>query len=115
VKSLLPLILIVVFFYAIVLRPAQKRQRLAAQTTDSLQVGADVITTSGMLATVHAVDDKHVELEIAPGVYVRFNKAAVARVMAPEEPDEHEALDGPADGAPDSSPSDGEPRNTTET
>ncbi len=116
IGNLLPLVLLVVLFYALVLRPAQRRQRQSAQVSDSLQVGAEIITTAGMLATVHSVEDKHVLLEIAPGVVVRYVKGAVARVVPPDEPD---APDEPsastATAEIDSSPAHDEPTNTTET
>jgi preprotein translocase subunit YajC len=117
VKSFLPLILLVVFFYMLVLRPAQKRQKQALQVADSLQVGAEVVTTGGMSARIHAVSEQHVELEIAPGVVVRFARGAVARVVPPEEPADDHAADPSAEPSAltDSSPADDEPRNTTET
>jgi preprotein translocase subunit YajC len=89
--TFLPLIVLAVLFYVLVLRPAQRRQRKAAQTASALAPGLEVVTSAGMLATIHAVTDKHVELEIAPGVIVRYVKGAIARVVPPEEP---EALDG---------------------
>ena len=109
--SLLPLLLLAVFFYALILRPAQRRQRAAAAVAASVEPGAAVVTTAGMHATVHAVDDKTVDLEIAPGVVVRFAKGAIAKVVSAEV-DGAEANSG---GAHDSSDSQDEPRNTTET
>jgi len=105
--SLLPLVLLAALFYMLT-RSSKRRQRAAAQVADALTPGAEIITTAGMLATVRAVDDKNVELEIAPGVVVRYVKAAVARVVPPEVDD-----DGPPE--PDSSPDEDEPTNTTET
>jgi preprotein translocase subunit YajC len=112
VKSFLPLLLLVVFFYALVLRPSQKRQKQALQVADSLQVGAEVVTTGGMAARIHAVSETQVELEIAPGVVVRFAKGAIARVVPPEDADD---VAGEPAALTDSSPADDEPRNTTET
>jgi preprotein translocase subunit YajC len=102
--TFLPLIILAVLFYVLVLRPSQRRQRQAAEVASSLQVGTEIMTTGGMFATVHAVTDSHVELEVAPGVVVRFVKGAVGRVISPEtlEP-------------PDSSSGDEAPTNSTET
>ena len=97
--SLLPLVLLAVLFY-MMMRSSKRRQRQAAQVADSLQPGAEVVTTAGMLGTVRAVDDKHVELEVAPGVVVRYVKGAIARVVPPE--------------VEESSPAQDEPTNTTE-
>jgi len=105
--SLLPLVLLAALFYMMT-RSSKRRQRAAAQVADALQPGAEIITTAGMLATVRAVDDKNVELEIAPGVVVRFVKAAVARVVPPEV-DEDDAPEQSSSPEPD------EPTNTTET
>ena len=96
--SVLPLVVLALLFYVLVLRPSQKRQRVAAMTAHQLEPGVEVMTTAGMLATVHAVTDEHVDLEIAPGVVVRYVKAAVAKVVPPEtdsesEPAAHEAED----------------------
>jgi preprotein translocase subunit YajC len=44
-----------------------------------------VITTAGIHARVAAIDGDDVVLEIAPGVQVRFARAAVVRVL-PEPP-----------------------------
>ena len=107
--SLLPLVLLAVLFY-MMMRSSKRRQRQATQVADSLHPGAEVITTAGMLATVHAVDDKHVELEIAPGVVVRYVKGAVARVVPPEDPDPDPDLDADAG----SSTAHDEPTNTTD-
>lgn len=109
--SYLPLIVLAVLFYVLVLRPAQRRQRQAAQVSDSLQVGAEVMTTSGMFATIHEVTDTHVALEVAPGVVVRYVKGAISKVVQPDEPEPDEP-DEPA--GTDSSTDDDAPRNTTE-
>jgi preprotein translocase subunit YajC len=109
IGSFLPLVLLVVLFYALVLRPAQRRQRQAATVADALEPGTQIVTTAGMFATVHAVEDKQVLLEIAPGVVVRFAKGAVARVVPPDEPDVS------IESGADSSAAQDEPTNTTET
>lgn len=111
--SLLPLIILVVLFYVLVLRPAQRRQRQAQQTSSALEPGLEVMTTAGMLATVHSVSDKHVELEIAPGVIVRFVKAAIAKVIPPPQEDDHLTSTEDATGLPDSSTEGDAPTNSS--
>jgi preprotein translocase subunit YajC len=73
---------------------ASRRQRRAMQATidlhESLQPGDRVHTTSGMEATVVAITDDTVDLEIAPDVVTRWMKMAIRdRIL----PDEHEDLD----------------------
>lgn len=103
--SVLPLVVLALLFYALVLRPSQKRQRQAALTAHQLEPGVEVMTTAGMLATVHAVTDTHVDLEIAPGVVVRYVKAAIAKVVPPEaDPDLDDASSAGASSAEDPTP-----------
>lgn len=81
--GLLPLLLIVVFFYLLLIRPARARQREALQLQRSLSVGQEVMTTSGLYGRVSAIEDEVVVLETAPGVTSRWSRAAVARVVGP--------------------------------
>jgi preprotein translocase subunit YajC len=78
------LIIIVVLFgllYFVTIRPQRNRQRAAQQTQSHLQPGMRVRTTAGMYATVAAVEDQEVVLEVAPGVNVRFLRRAVMDVI----------------------------------
>jgi preprotein translocase subunit YajC len=79
---------------------SSRRQRRAMQATidlhESLQPGDRVHTTSGMQATVVAIADDTVDLEIAPGVVTTWMKLAIRDQILPDEPedsDEDEDLD----------------------
>jgi preprotein translocase subunit YajC len=108
------LVAIVVLFgllYFVTIRPSRNRQRAAAQTQSQIQPGMRVRTTAGMYATVTAIEDQEVVLEVAPGVNVRFLRRAIMDVvpdpsqdygqMEAEEPEpaEPESLDETEDGA----------------
>jgi preprotein translocase subunit YajC len=81
--SILPLILLVVVFYFLLIRPQRKRQQEAVKMQNSLAPGARVMTTTGLFATVVAVENEDVLLEVAPGIQTRWVKAAIGRVVAP--------------------------------
>lgn len=83
--SFLPLILIVVVFYLVLIRPQQKRRRQLAELQNQLHRGQRVMTNSMLFANVSAVDEDQVVLEIAPGVECRFSKSAVVQVFGPAE------------------------------
>ena len=68
-------------FWLLAIRPQRARARALAQVRASLAPGSRVITTAGIHATVTAVEDDLVVLEVAPGVLVRFVSAAVVRVL----------------------------------
>jgi len=97
------LILIVAVFYFLIIRPQQRRQRAAQQVSRGLEPGQEVMTTAGLFGTVRSVTDDHVELEIAPGVVVKYVKAAVARVVPPTVPDDASSLESGTSGPSDSS------------
>jgi preprotein translocase subunit YajC len=68
---------------------SSRRQRRAMQATidlhESLQPGDRVHTTSGLEATVVAITDDTVDLEIAPGVVTTWMKLAVRDKILPED------------------------------
>jgi preprotein translocase subunit YajC len=87
IASFLPLILVIVVFYFLVIRRTQNQQRAVRETQDALAPGQEIMTTSGLFATVSAVDDDVVVLEVAPGVRTRFARGAVARIVTrPDDP-----------------------------
>ncbi|HWX98801.1 MAG TPA: preprotein translocase subunit YajC [Mycobacterium sp.] len=71
---------------------ASRRQRRAMQATidlhESLQPGDLVHTTSGLEATVVAITDDTVDLEIAPGVVTTWMKLAVRDRVEPDDPED---------------------------
>jgi preprotein translocase subunit YajC len=90
----LPLIIILGAFMFF----ASRRQKKAMQATidlhNSLEVGDRVHTTSGLQATIKAVTDDNVELEIAPGVVTTWMKLAVRdRVVDDIDDDDTEDTD----------------------
>lgn len=88
--------LLIFGLYLLVIRPQRARARALAQVQNALSVGSQVITTAGIHACVMAIDGEDVVLEVAPGVQVRFARAAVVQVSptegptAPEPPQKNE-------------------------
>jgi preprotein translocase subunit YajC len=79
---------------------ASRRQKKAMQATidlhESLQIGDRVHTTSGLEATIAAISDDTVDLEIAPGVITTWMKLAIRDRI---EPDNDEYDDETSDDA----------------
>jgi preprotein translocase subunit YajC len=89
--SILPMwILIFAIFYLLVIRPQQKRTRLAAQERESLlkglKTGDKVITSSGIYGTIVAVRDKEdtVLIRIAPSVSIEMLRSSIAGLQSSE-------------------------------
>jgi preprotein translocase subunit YajC len=89
------LVIIAIFavVYIVFLRPARSRQKAAAAARTKAEVGDRVTTTAGLIATVVAIDDDDVTLEVAPGVFSHYLPAAILRVIDPPEPQEHDGHD----------------------
>jgi preprotein translocase subunit YajC len=81
IASFLPLILIIVVFYFLVIRRTQNQQREIRQTQAALAPGQEIMTAAGLFATVLAVEDDVVVLEVSPGVTCRYARGAVARIV----------------------------------
>lgn len=68
---------------------ASRRQRRVMQATidlhDSLQPGERVHTTSGLEATIVAIADDTIDLEIAPGVVTTWMKLAIRDRILPDD------------------------------
>jgi preprotein translocase subunit YajC len=81
----LPLMFIVL--WAIVILPQQRRMRAHQALVNVLEEGDEVMTTSGILGTITAIDDEVLHLEVAPGIRLRIVRAAIARRMNEPEPE----------------------------
>lgn len=75
----------------------QKRQVAEAQNMqNTVKPGARIMTTSGLHGTVTAVADDTIELEIAPGVYTTWIRAAIREVIVPSPEDSIDLSDSAA-------------------
>jgi preprotein translocase subunit YajC len=92
----------------------QKRQAAEAQKMqDTVVPGARIMTTSGLHGTVTAVADDTIELEISPGVYTTWARAAVRQVIVPvPDPEEFGAGEFDAEDSADASRDGDESRQT---
>lgn len=92
--GILPLVLIVLAFWFLVIRPARKRQSDMAKVQSSVGVGSEVMLGSGIYGTVVAVADDTLQVEVAPGTAMKVARQAVVRVVDQGPARE----DRPADG-----------------
>jgi preprotein translocase subunit YajC len=85
--SFAPLVLLGLVFYFLLIRPQNQRRRAQMQMQTELEVGDDVVTTAGIYGTVTEIDDDYgvVTLEVAPGMEVRFARAAIAQRLLDDE------------------------------
>ncbi|WP_298089423.1 preprotein translocase subunit YajC [uncultured Sphingomonas sp.] len=81
--SLAPLLLVFVVFYFLMIRPQQRRMKQLQAAVEGVKKGDSVTTAGGIVGRVTRVEDKLVEVEIAPNVRVRVVKATLTDVANP--------------------------------
>ena len=114
--DLFPIILLAALAVMLFVLPARQRKRMQVQAQalqDSLTVGTPVMTTSGIHATVAALGDKTVDLEIAPGVVIPVARPAIREIGRPAvaAPVEDQPVEDTEDGA--NGPTGGRPADGT--
>ena len=77
--QLLSLVIIVVAFYLLLIRPQQKRQKEHRELMSSLAEGDCVMTAGGAYGTIRSITDDRIGIEMAPGVVIEFDRAAIAK------------------------------------
>ena len=111
------LILLAVTFllmWVLFILPQQRRLRAHQGLVARLEVGDEVMTTSGLYGTIAELDDDVVRLELAPGTVVRLARGAVARRLNEETAAEEPPAPAPtaADRAVEAPPADAETEET---
>lgn len=77
--ALIWLLLMVAAFYFLIVRPQRRRMQEMRALQASLDVGDEVVTSSGIYGTVRGLDDLSVELEISPTTVIRIARGAIAQ------------------------------------
>ena len=76
--GMMPLVLIVMIFYFLVIRPAQTKQRKLEELVKALKSGDKVILNPGILGTIVAVDEQTFQVRIDDKTRIRVLRSAVA-------------------------------------
>lgn len=69
----------------LLVRGQQRRAQQVTLLAASLQVGQEVVTTSGLYGTIAVLDDVEATLLVAPDVQLRFDRRAIGRVLGQED------------------------------
>jgi preprotein translocase subunit YajC len=99
VSDALPIVTLVGFallLWLLLVRPQARRQRELVHMQSTLEVGDEVVLTSGVFGTVRGLDEAVAQVEIADGVTIRVARGAVGQVRnehtepepAPDAPEE---------------------------
>jgi len=86
IVQLAPILLMVVLFYFMLIRPQQKRAKEHQTMLGNLKRNDTVVLSSGIIGKVARVEEKEVGVEIASGVTVKVVKGMITEVRAKGEP-----------------------------
>ncbi|PSJ81380.1 preprotein translocase subunit YajC [Neisseria iguanae] len=73
-----PLVLIMVVFYFLIMRPQQKKFKAHQQMLSELKVGDKVVLAAGFKGRVTRVGEQFYSVEIGRGVDVEVDRSAIA-------------------------------------
>ena len=85
--GLMPIILVMVIFYFLLIRPQQKRAKQHKQMLSALKRGDKIITNGGLTGTIIKVidDSETIEVEIAKDVKVNVVRTMIADIRGKTE------------------------------
>ena len=79
--SLLPLVLMFVVLYFIMIRPQMKKQKEHKAMIEAIAKGDEVVIAGGVLGRVAKLGDNYIHVEVASGVELQVQRAAVLQVL----------------------------------
>jgi preprotein translocase subunit YajC len=79
--SLLPMVLMFVVLYFVMIRPQMRKQKEHKAMIEALAKGDEVVTGGGLLGKVTKIGETTLSVEIANGVEVQLQRAAVVQVL----------------------------------
>ena len=97
--SVLPLVGLALLFWLFIIRPASQRQKELRRMQSSLDVGSEVVLTSGVYGTVAQLEDDHLLLQVADGVVLKVARGAVGSVVTQVDEPEDELATNDEPGA----------------
>jgi preprotein translocase subunit YajC len=80
------MILILVVFYFLLIRPQQKKVKEHQTMVNALRRGDKIVTAGGIIGKIAKVDEAEIIVEIADNVQIKILRSAVQTVISKPEP-----------------------------
>lgn len=80
-QQIVPFVLLFVVMYFVMIRPQMKKQKEHKAMIDALAKGDEVVAAGGILGKVSKIEDGLVGLEVASGVQIQVQRAAIVQVL----------------------------------
>lgn len=76
----MPILLIILVFYFLIIRPQQKRQRQLQETISNLKIGDRIVTTGGVIGVITTVRDTSFLIRSADKSILEIARSAIAAI-----------------------------------
>jgi preprotein translocase subunit YajC len=87
IGMILPLVMIMVVFWFLLIRPQQKRQKEHQEMIGKVTRGDTIVTSGGLIGRVSkVVDERELLVEVGENMKLRVLRSAIAEVRAKGEP-----------------------------
>lgn len=80
-QTFLPMIIILALMYFMLIRPAQKQRKNTQAMQNSLAKGNKIVTIGGLHGEIESIDDASVLIKVEDGSKLRFERAAIGKVL----------------------------------
>jgi preprotein translocase subunit YajC len=81
-EMLMPFVFIFAIFYFLILRPQTKRMKEQDAMLKKLQKGDAIVTNSGLLGVIDAINESIVTLEVSPQIKIKMLRKQIAGLQA---------------------------------
>ena len=78
--GLMPILLIILVFYFLIIRPQQKRQRELQETVANLKIGDRIVTTGGVIGVITTVRDTSFLIRSADKSILEIARTSIAGI-----------------------------------
>jgi preprotein translocase subunit YajC len=78
--QLMPILLIILVFYFLIIRPQQKRQRQLQETISNLKIGDRIVTTGGVIGVITTVRDTSFLIRSADKSILEIARTSIAAI-----------------------------------
>ncbi|MCK4935549.1 MAG: preprotein translocase subunit YajC [Elusimicrobiales bacterium] len=79
--NLAPLIIIMIIFYFLLIRPQQKQMKERKIMLEALKSGDKILSSGGIFGTITAIRGDELEVEIASNVKVVMARSSIANIV----------------------------------
>lgn len=89
--TVIQLVLILLVFYLLLIRPQQKKMKQHEAELKAIKVGDEIVTGGGVYAKVRKIEGDDITAEVAKGVEVKMYRYMIREVLKPETANENKA------------------------